>query len=166
MSSETDTLTNNKLYYSIYKSRFNDSLKFLIGDKKVAIYGYYSYGFNEITGGLLRLTVLGNPHISNINNNIYIESNITKYMEIIVGAIDCDLIDINTLINTFKIYKQESLIERTTNIRLIIENTLSITNYKISLVELIISRRRIPRDEMEQFLRFSTIAELFNLYYN
>ncbi len=164
---DIQTLQNNQLYYSIYDSFLGDCLKFLIGDNKFAVFGLYSYGFNHITGGLLRLNFFGNPNIYHESDVTHIHSNSRAYIELKIGDIDYKyFMDINNLINIYKIYKKIDIKKYNSTCGLIIENTISITNYKMSFLELIMSKKLISEEEMKELSYRLNIEELFNLYYN
>ena len=161
------SLNSNQLYYSIYNSLFGDTLIFLIGNNTVAIYGIYSYGFNDITGGLLRLIIFRKPILYEENKNIRIMSDEIACIEVKIGNLDYNkFMDVNFLINIYKKYNKNNNIKKgaiTTIV--IIENTLSTIDYKMSFVELIVSKKLIPQEEMIDLSTRLDIQELFNLYY-
>ncbi len=154
------TQITHNIYYTILKSDFNGLIKFLIGDNDVAIYGIY-------TKGIVRLYVLGNPSVIHNNYKIYVESKLISYNEIDIGDLDYEYFsDVNLLISLYKRYKNLPLREISYVQRLIIENNIKIHNYEISFLELIVSKKIIPYDEICNLSKtYSGLLELMLIYY-
>ncbi len=155
----------HNIYYTVLKSDFNGTLKFLIGNNNVAIFGVYEY--NEIHGGMIRLTVLENPLIISNNYKTYVESNIISYNDFKIGDLNYEyFMDVNFLISLYKRYRNLECDRKPYTQRLIIENNIKIINFNISFFELVVSKKLIPLDEICQLSQtYSGLEELILIYY-
>ncbi len=158
--SEVQSLKSNQLYYSMHYYTFLDTLRFLIGNNKIAVYGTYTYGF-------LRLMLCKNPRLIINTKQTHIWSNeLSRVDGIKIGDVDYKkLMDVNFLINIYKYFKNCNVGQEPFELHFEIENSLSTIDYKMSFVELIVSKRIIPKEEMRELSTRLNIEELFNLYY-